>query len=294
MVMWFFTVAVVLILLILINSKSTENMTNESTPGPIPKIIHQTAPADQSKWNPVWKPCQDSWKRNFPDWEYKMWTDEDLDEFMKTNYDWFYPTFTNYPKKIMRIDAARYFILYEYGGIYADMDFECVKNFEHMLPKDTAFAAESPWFEASGEKYQNALMGSPARHEFWLKVFEDLKKHSHVSDVLNATGPEVIHRSAESNPKLFSPLKRENFAPIWDASLDAPNHDFGPLSISERNALTIKRFNTKPAYNVYSRHHGSCEWCIGAGGVTGSPITTESSSKEPEKKVSNSNMTLAD
>jgi mannosyltransferase OCH1-like enzyme len=56
--------------------------------GRIPKIIHQTAPADRSKWHAIWTPCQKSWRTQFPDWEYKMWTDEDLEDLIKTKYSW--------------------------------------------------------------------------------------------------------------------------------------------------------------------------------------------------------------
>jgi len=248
--MWFFTLALVTVLFIL---KTKFIQTDE-----IPKIIHQTAPRDEKKWNPVWKPCQESWKRNFPTWHYQMWTDEDLDVFIRTKYPWFYPTYISYPQNIMRFDAARYFILYEYGGIYADMDFECVKNFEHLLPKGVAFAAETPW-NTWGEVYQNALMGSPKNHEFWKFVFLDLLMNKNNPSVLHATGPEVIHRVADENPDLFYPLDRKRFAPTIEKELDAPNHNF---STEEINSLAVKRLNTSPGKDVYTRHHGSCAWCV--------------------------------
>jgi len=250
--MWFIVLTIAIIIIILKSNMLPSYI--------VPKIIHQTAPADESKWNPVWKPCQMSWKRNFPDWEYRMWTDEDLDQFIKTKYAWFYPTYISYPKNIMRIDAARYFILYEYGGIYADMDFECVKNFEMLLPKGLAFAAETPW-RTPGEVYQNALMGSPAKHEFWVHVFEDLVDHKDNGNILQATGPEVIHRVAVSHAELFYPLRSKNFAPPFDDSI-ALDHNISAISIKEKHAFTMKRFYSKADEHVYTRHHGSCEWCV--------------------------------
>lgn len=139
------------------------------------------------------------------------------------------------------------------------MDFECVRNFEELIPVGKAFAAETPW-DTLGEVYQNALMGSPAKHEFWNKVFADLLEHTKLS-VLHATGPEVIHRVADENPELFVPLNKQNFSPSIDKSLDVPNHDFSTVTIKERNDLTMKRFKIPAGPNVYTRHHGSCEWC---------------------------------
>jgi mannosyltransferase OCH1-like enzyme len=262
--MWFIFLTIIVLFLMKYHIEYTHvpfEVIKTPYDAPVPRIIHQTAPADESKWNPIWKPCQESWKRNFPNWEYKMWTDEDLDEFMKTKYSWFYPIYIAYPRNIMRFDSARYFILYEYGGIYADMDFECVKNFEHVLPVGKAFAAETPW-DTLGEVYQNALMGSPAKHEFWNKVFEDLIQHKDIDDVLQSTGPEVIHRVADDNPPLFTALKKQNFAPPSPKELDAPNHDFAALTIKESQELAIKRMKVPPGPNVYTRHHGSCAWCM--------------------------------
>ena len=214
--------------------------------GSFPKIIHQTAPADESKWPPIWKPCQESWKKNFPDYEYRMWTDEDLDEFIKTKYAWFYPTYMGYPKKINRIDAARYFILYEYGGIYADMDYECVKNFEHLIPKGKACAAESPH---PVEKYQNALMISPAKHVFWTHTWKDLEKHKSLTDVLYCTGPEVIHRTANKYPELFKGLPKTVFA--------QPHDETFQHAIAANKYIDV--LPPAPEW-VYSRHFGTAVW----------------------------------
>jgi mannosyltransferase OCH1-like enzyme len=160
----------------------------------VSKIIHQTAPADKSRWNPIWFECQKTWKEKFPDYEYKLWTDEDLDEFIKEKFAWFYPTFKSYDQNIKRIDSARYFILYEYGGIYADMDYECIENFEKNLPMGKVSIAEGKFIDHPifSEKYQNALMASPPKHPFWNYVIKSLFANKSVDHVLFSTGPNVI------------------------------------------------------------------------------------------------------
>jgi mannosyltransferase OCH1-like enzyme len=180
----------------------------------IPKIIHQTAPSDKSRWNPIWEKCQQSWKDKFPDYEYKLWTDEDLDEFISTKYSWFYPTYQGYNEKIKRIDSARYFILYEYGGIYADMDYECIENFETCLTPGKVLIAESKFKEHPiiNEKYQNALMVSPANHPFWNYVIRSLDRNKYVESVLFATGPNVVKEAAyECEPEMFKGLPHGEF-----------------------------------------------------------------------------------
>jgi mannosyltransferase OCH1-like enzyme len=213
-----------------------------------PKIIHQTAPADQSKWHPVWFECQKSWKEKFPNYEYKMWTDEDLDELIRTKYSWFYPTYQGYDLKIKRIDSARYFILNEYGGIYADMDFECVNNFEHVLIDDKVFIAESPWKNGpSGETHQNALMISPAKHPFWTKVFGLLDKRKNEGDVLFTTGPRIIMEALQNDTDVVS-LPYEKFAPQHSAQFTSSYE-------SGRKTLTPPE---DPS--IFTRHHSTSVW----------------------------------
>jgi mannosyltransferase OCH1-like enzyme len=204
----------------------------------IPKIIHQTAPRDMNKWHEIWPKCQSSWKLNFPDWEYKMWTDEDLDEFMKTKYPKYYEMYSGYDMNIKRIDAARYFILREYGGIYADMDFECIRNFEDVLPSDKVSVAESAF---AGEGFQNALMVSPPWHPFWDSVIQELEIHKDDPHPHHATGPQVLVRSNDGS---INPLPAAQFAVVTD-----------PYYIAKKE--TVDR-NDKTLYAV---HHGTCSWC---------------------------------
>lgn len=207
--------------------------------GRVPKIIHQTAPSDKSKWPAIWLKCQATWKQHFPDFVYIMWNDEDIDYFMSSRFPSYYGMFKEYDKHIKRVDVARYFILYEYGGIYADMDYQCNKNFYHLLPKGKVSIAESPH---AGEGFQNALMASPPKNPYWLEVFKDLVEHKDVDDVLQATGPQVIVRNAKS--EWFHPLPARQFSPSNEVA-----------SVTQRADLQV--FNDS---DVYASHLGTWTW----------------------------------
>ena len=73
----------------------------------IPKIIHQTGP-EEKYWHPIWKECSQSWKNNFPDFEYKFWTDNDLRNLIEEQYPNFLNLYDNFPYHIMRVDFARF------------------------------------------------------------------------------------------------------------------------------------------------------------------------------------------
>lgn len=191
--------------------KNYENYENNE----IPKIIHQTAPKNKDKWHKDWFICQESWKKNFPDFEYKMWTDEDNDNLIKTDYPWFLNTYNKYEKKINKIDIVRYFILDKYGGIYADMDYICIKNFYNEIPKDKVSISESPYKE--NEIVQNALMCSPKKHKFWMKVIIEGKKrmenNDNINDVLYIAGPQLISKVYEDNKDDVNILPFDKYNP---------------------------------------------------------------------------------
>jgi hypothetical protein len=54
------------------------------------------------------------------------------------------------------------------------MDYMCIKNFYDKLPQDKVSISESPY---KNNKYlQNALMCSPRKHPFWMKVINTSTK----------------------------------------------------------------------------------------------------------------------
>jgi mannosyltransferase OCH1-like enzyme len=203
--------------------------------GSIPKIIHQTAPVDKSKWHELWFECQQSWFDTFPqpEYQYKMWTDEDLDDLIKNDFPWFYEKYTNYDKNIKRIDMARYFILYKHGGIYADMDYMCMKNFYHLLTPNKVTISESPY---ANEYLQNALMASNKENPFWMKVIEEVKKRPDHLSIVDLTGPRMLSYVYYENPNEVVPLKMELFNPM----VDTPGFD---------------------SNDVYTKQFSTCSWC---------------------------------
>ncbi|CAH6421276.1 DXD sugar-binding motif protein [uncultured virus] len=173
--------------------KKNEYYTNKNAEIGIPKIIHHIAPADKSKWNRKWIDCFPSWLEKFPRPEYQhiMWNDEeDLRNFIKNNYNWFLPIFDSHNRKIIKIDFAKYFILHKYGGIYADMDMKCFKNFYKLLPNDKISIVESPY--KHNENLQNSLMITPKNHPFWLEVIKNSSNRKHMISVLDISGPRLI------------------------------------------------------------------------------------------------------
>ncbi len=166
-----------------------------STGPPLPKIIHQqwktaVVPTEFRAWSDAF-----SWL--FPSHERVLWTDESMRALIETKYSWFLQTYDEYPKGIQRADAFRCFVLYEFGGLYADLDYDPRADFWDYLPRDVPSFVESPYTYSEG--VQNSLMSSPKGHPFWNVTFELLmerakepKRHVGGGDVLYTTGPVML------------------------------------------------------------------------------------------------------
>jgi mannosyltransferase OCH1-like enzyme len=169
----------------------------------IPKIIHQTAPDHEKDWHPIWKECQKSWKTKFKDFEYIMWSDDDLRNLVKVEYSEFLEYYDSWPYHIMRVDFARFCILHKYGGIYADMDMYCYSNFYNFLQYKSVYLIES--WPNWGEKISNCLMASVRKHNFWETCMKnsiinfDIIENSNLSFnkvdfILNSFGPKYMSK----------------------------------------------------------------------------------------------------
>ena len=90
----------------------------------IPKIIHQIWLGSSFPEKYIY--FQSTWKLFHPDWEYRLWTEAEIEAFGLTNKA-AYDESTNWGQKS---DIARYEILYRMGGLYVDTDFECLNSFD--------------------------------------------------------------------------------------------------------------------------------------------------------------------
>eukprot|EP00038_Savillea_parva_P004104 m.134137 g.134137 ORF g.134137 m.134137 type:complete len:345 (+) comp11376_c0_seq6:313-1347(+) len=163
----------------------------------IPKIIHQTYKSTDLP--PAWKSAPAMWRETHPDWKYMFWTDEKNRELIATKFPWFLDTFDGYVNPIQRADAVRYFILYEYGGVYADMDLFPLRSLEPMLRNSEAMLSETP-----NVGLTNAFMSSTAKNDFFKFVIDELERHkspllgrfSRHWHIMLSTGPTFIWKMA--------------------------------------------------------------------------------------------------
>ena len=125
----------------------------------IPKTIHYCW-FGRGEMPELAKRCIVSWHEHMPDWDYRLWNEDNFDinsvPYVKEAYE---------AKKFAFVsDYVRLWALYNEGGLYLDVDFEVFKPFDDLMHWD-AFAG----FE--GSKHQPIMMGviaSRANGE-WIK-----------------------------------------------------------------------------------------------------------------------------
>ena len=137
----------------------------------IPKIIHQTY--KNHNVPETYKICQTEIKRLHPDFEYRFYTDEDMDRLMKTEFSEYYDKFNELPRMIMKIDMFRYFLMYKYGGLYTDMDYLMFKSFD-LLNEKVVIPCNRE--DENGEPIclGNCIFASEPNHPYWKSLMDTL------------------------------------------------------------------------------------------------------------------------
>ncbi len=220
----------------------------------IPRIIHQS-------WKNRSLPSQyegyvNGWKELHPQWEYRLWTDDDNQRLVEQHYSWLLPVYLNYPLAIQRADMARVLYLHRFGGVYADIDFECLRSFEDFAEEPHVVLGREKgglgWFRRGRDYVSNALMASPPGHPFWKTVLQSMCAKSRcqrfyeprVSYVLSTTGPEVIDAVVEA--------EQQEDLQVY------PSEFFFPASCMEKNA--DRRRQAARVCNAHGVHHSANSW----------------------------------
>lgn len=160
----------------------------------IPKIVHHIYKEDISSgpWpNPVWEQSFLAWKAFFPEPEFKymFWSDEKVANLIEHKCPTHFAAFTSENRSIVRSDFSRYCILWNFGGIYADLDYEPLQQFYADLKPGRVNLIESPY---PSETYQNSLMASPPHHPYWAKLMQLAHLTLVARNVLLAAGPQLL------------------------------------------------------------------------------------------------------
>lgn len=177
-----------------------------------PKIIYQSW-----KTHNIPDKCRSwvqSWKDHHPLYEYILWDDQENHNFIKTYFPQYLEVYEGFPREIYRADFIRYLFLYKYGGIYADIDFECLRSLDPLLEENDKYNILLGELQGMKlYKIPNAIMISKPGNQFWIDLSDKICDLFHSCEENSIpeylTGPIILEKCYEEiereDIKILSP-----------------------------------------------------------------------------------------
>ena len=144
----------------------------------IPRIIHQTAlePLTTAKY-PHFQRLQHSWKAS--GWEYRFYTDKDCIEFIQSHYPpLFVDAFRAIQPGAFKADLFRLLVLFQQGGIYADVDVQLDTHLDTFITHDLSFFVPRDvpvdYWPHANYCLWNGLMGAAPGHPLLAQAITDV------------------------------------------------------------------------------------------------------------------------
>lgn len=195
-----------------------------------------------------------------PQWEYRLWRDEDLLEIVDESFHERLKAAKNFGEKS---DVARYEILFRFGGVYVDVDFEFFKPLDRLCSSG-CFAGFS---HVDAIEINNALIGAVPNHPVLAECRKRCKKRpSSVLTVLAQSGfllsdhEEMLSSDTiqATGPGLFTRVFCELFQINHDTLCLPPDIFYpAPNTTTLPSTQSLASFATSDTLAV---HHWACTW----------------------------------
>uniref|UniRef100_A0A1I8FX63 Glycosyltransferase family 32 protein n=1 Tax=Macrostomum lignano TaxID=282301 RepID=A0A1I8FX63_9PLAT len=163
----------------------------------IPRILHQAFASEMVYENylPYINSC--SCMSLNPDWTYYLWRDSDAEALISSAYPEFLAKYKKYSDVLERADSIRYIVLHHFGGIYLDMDVQCVRPFFPALENFNSFLdqeriEQTNIFWGWPFSVMNSAMGSAPGHPFFREVINEMLHKSQIGNAFATTGPAIL------------------------------------------------------------------------------------------------------
>ncbi len=133
----------------------------------------------------------ESWMLKNSDFDYHFLTDDECTKMIADFDGDLLRCYERTPHGAFRADIWRYCALYQFGGVYADMDTVCKYPMKKLIDNDDQFIVA---YDANPRRLFNAFMCSSPRHPVLDRLLNNIKDF-----LLSKDGYEKI----KSNPKLL-------------------------------------------------------------------------------------------
>jgi mannosyltransferase OCH1-like enzyme len=152
----------------------------------IPRVFHQIWVNRQNPaLPPAFQSYADKWRALNPQWQHRLWNLENLDfPLLRPEL---IPLCANYAQVA---DVLRLEVLYRYGGIYIDTDFEPLRPIDAVLHDVSHFFCSE-----DGVHISSGIIGAPAGSPLILRMLEGLPATLGVQPPNRETGPLYLTRN---------------------------------------------------------------------------------------------------
>ena len=228
-----------------------------------------------------------SWLNIHPTWQHWFWSEGQARRLIGRKYPQYLDLYDQYPYKINRADVRRYFIMYEYGGVYADLDVESLRPLDELLELYPCVIAQEPlvhqvllYANNASNFAMPALIACRPQHPFLKLLIDELSHYISLAwtlawndNILQSTGPHYVahvlrlYQSKHNN-------SGDNYIHVAPSHWFMPEYDRTNLSAflamcSQHNDTVSRRKfveacqqlnRTSVSDTVYSNHHWLHTW----------------------------------
>lgn len=181
----------------------------------------------------------DNIKRINPNWQYKLYDDSDIEDYIKDNYG---DIILNYYRRIdpqygaAKADLFRYLLIYKEGGVYIDLKSSITKSLDEFLYDDDEYIL-SHWDNQKGDEHEGFGMNySELQHIERGEFMQWFLIASPGHPFLRAVILQVL-----KNIDLYNPYK-------WRIGTECVFYTTGPNTYT----LTIEKEMARSRHNVNS------------------------------------------
>ena len=158
----------------------------------IPRILHQIwvggdpLPDDFARY-------RQTWLEHHPEWEHHLWTEDNLPPDLRRQEG-----YERLRVPAERSDILRYEVLWKFGGVYVDTDFECHRALDPFVEGlDFVIAPLKPNGWVNG-----AFMGATAEHPIIDRALTELTPREFHGYDKHGTGPRFLDKLLADYPEI--------------------------------------------------------------------------------------------
>ncbi|KAH3817013.1 hypothetical protein DPMN_118539 [Dreissena polymorpha] len=134
-----------------------------------------------------------------PNWKYYFWTHLTSRKLLEQRHPELLTFYDNAPYAVQKSDLMRYVVVYEFGGLYADLDTRCLRSLDIVTTKYACIVLPEPFedgviWENTPYRIPNGVFLCRAKHPFLEQILRNISGIKIVGDSAVLIGPLFFTR----------------------------------------------------------------------------------------------------